>query len=459
MQEVPLALYGPGWVRSQGLVDLPREVTVADIAPTLAELMDTPFPARRPGHILHEALLPEGRRPGPPPVVVVVVWDGGGSNVLQYWPNAWPFLAELIDGGTGLEDAVVGSSPSLTPPVHATIGTGAFPEAHGIVDIPQRVGGTIADSYANLTPSNLLVTALAEIHDEHHGNAAEIAMFGERGWLLGMIGHGAYRAEGDRDVAVLVSGGTVTSNEQWYRLPDYLDDLPTNEREIEATDALDGEQDGTWMGHSLASVQGTIYSPVWLLYQNRIVRALLEGEGFGRDAIPDMLFLNYKAIDHVGHRFNMVNPEMEATIRVADRALQELTQILDEEVGAGRWVLAFTADHGQAPDPVTVDAWPIGLPEIRRDVARHFGVEASALIDESRPLGLWLDRSEMRRNDITEEAVSRFLLNYRLGDNLPGSIPPNYAGRKEEQLFEAVFPSRRIGEIWDCARVEKAGTD
>ena len=454
MQEVPLVFYGPGWVRPSGDTEIGREVTVADLAPTLAELMGTPFPDDRPGRVIEEVLVPAERRRTAPAAIVVVVWDGAGINALTRWPDAWPFLEGLIEEGANAKGAIVGSSPSLTPPVHATIGTGTFPDTHGIVDIPQRVDGEIADSYADNTASNLRVRALAEIHDEHHDNAARIAMFGERAWLLGMIGQGAYRETGDRDVAVLVRGGKLITNPDWYTLPGYLDELPSIDQDVERVDAIDGELDGAWMGHPLDNPGNVTYSPVWPYYQNRISHSILQGEDFGEDSITDLFFTNYKAIDHVGHRYNMVNPEMEVTIEASDDALGELVEILDETVGERRWVLALTADHGQAPDPRTFDAWPVDLNEVGADVARHFELDTDELIEDSRPLGMWLDPDVMESNGITEDAIARFLLDYTIEDNVRENreVPDGYSEMMQDQVFEAVFPSRDIPSIWNCAR-------
>ena len=55
--EVPLLLYGPGYIRAQGAVD--RTVTLADIAPTQGELVGFEFDAPD-GAPLTEALVPEG---------------------------------------------------------------------------------------------------------------------------------------------------------------------------------------------------------------------------------------------------------------------------------------------------------------------------------------------------------------------------------------------------------------
>ncbi|MFN2589393.1 MAG: hypothetical protein ABR518_01315, partial [Actinomycetota bacterium] len=86
-QRVPLLLYGPGYIR-QG-VWTERPVDLADVAPTLAELLGMPFRAPA-GEVLGEALVPAARRPDPPRIVLVVVHDGGGWNVLRQWLSAWP---------------------------------------------------------------------------------------------------------------------------------------------------------------------------------------------------------------------------------------------------------------------------------------------------------------------------------------------------------------------------------
>ena len=51
--------------------------------------------------------------------------------------------------GTDFVHATVGSSPTSTAQDHATIGTGAFPDHHGIVGHHFRVGGKLTSPWAN----------------------------------------------------------------------------------------------------------------------------------------------------------------------------------------------------------------------------------------------------------------------------------------------------------------------
>ena len=100
------------------------EATLADIAPTVATWLDFPFEAPD-GHELVEATQ-EDQVPAPR-LIVTLVWDGGGRDVLDRWPDDWPFLASLVERGTWYEDATVGSSPTNTPPSHATMGSRSLP--------------------------------------------------------------------------------------------------------------------------------------------------------------------------------------------------------------------------------------------------------------------------------------------------------------------------------------------
>ena len=137
-QDVPVFLYGPGYVRP-GVYDDP--ITLADLAPTTGALLKFTFDAPD-GVAQTAALLPEGERPLPA-LVVTVVWDSGGDDVLERWPDVWPYLRSLEPDGAWFTNATVGASPSNTPTAHATIGTGAFPMRHGFVDEYVRINGAI----------------------------------------------------------------------------------------------------------------------------------------------------------------------------------------------------------------------------------------------------------------------------------------------------------------------------
>ena len=460
LQRVPLVLVGPGYIRPLGAVSVDRETSVADIAPTLAELLGVNEPNEGPGRPLDEVLVAQPARSDPPKIIVTVVWDGGGTDVLQAWPDAWPRLAELMDQGAALTGAVVGSAPSTTPPVHATIGTGVWPSEHGIVDLTQRRGDTVPDSYIHkegpFDPVQLEVPTLADVYDRQMDNAPRIALVGYRGWHLGMMGHGARIPGGDKDVAAIIDrdGGPVTTSREWYSLPAYLRDLDGLEEDTRAADLADGELDGRWRSVDLNDPVTLQYSPAYTLYQTRLLEALITKEDLGGDAITDMVFVNYKQIDDVGHFYNMLSPEMEEIVEYSDAALGELVDLLDATAGRGNWVVVLTADHGETPDLRAIGGWPIDQNALRDVVAGHFDVAADDLFLQERTMGFWFDSAFRRRHGITLEEVADVIIDLRLGDTLgEGEDPPAmYADHVEDPLFEAAFPGDRLDDVWRCAR-------
>jgi predicted AlkP superfamily pyrophosphatase or phosphodiesterase len=453
VQGVPLVLYGPGHIPASGPIDASREVTVADITPTLADLLETDIP-RVDGNVLTEALEPD--RPEPPRLIVVVVWDGGGTNVLERWPDAWPGLARLARNGTYYEGATVGSSPSVTPPIHATIGTGVFPNEHGIVDIPQRTGDKVADSWEGTSPKNLTAPSLADIYDLASNNEAVIGMFAERAWQLGMIGHGSAQEGGDRDIAVLTDpetdGGLIT-NEDIYELPEGLEDPALFERVRQEIDLEDGMLDDSWMGHEiLDDPEHYPWTPVWTGYQTEIIKRLIRAENFGQDEVPDLFYVNYKQIDHIGHRWTMASPEMPEAISHADDALSELVDFLDSHVGRERWVLALTADHGAQPPPEDTQGWMIDQDPLTEAVEEHLGVAKGEVVLEDRPVGFWFTPEGRHSEESYAERAASFLTRYSVGDDLEeGETLPSYLS-PTDRVFDAAFPMEHLPAILACAR-------
>ncbi len=455
LQRVPLVFYGPGFVRPIGDVAVEREVTVADLAPTLAELLDFSFPRDRAGRPLKEILVPKQRRPGRPAVVVVVAWDGGGWNVLNTWPKAWPNLARLMAWGASPTEAIVGSSPSVTPSIHTNMGTGAFPDQHGITAILEKVDGEVVGSYPRKSPEHLLISTLADDFDLATGNNSQVGLVAYRPWHLGMIGHGALVPGGDKDIAVIVDlQERLTTNDAFYSIPGYLHDTPGLGSALLEVDLLDGEKDDSWMGHEiLDKPRERRDTPAWVLYQTKLIKTLLRREEFGQDEVPDLFFTNYKQIDEVGHNWNMLSEEMEAILRYSDAALRDLERWLNRNVGRRKWVMVVTADHGQGPDPMTARLWPIRMLTLSNDLAAHFDLEAGELIQESSATGFWLNRDAMESNGITEGEVADFFVNYRLEDNIPTGeeLPEQYESRTRELLFEAAFPGKRMDRVFRCA--------
>jgi hypothetical protein len=443
LARVPLVFYGPGVVPPTG--PLPAPATTADIAPTLASLVGFDGWPERAGRNLARVT----RRGGPRPrLVVVIVWDGGGWNALRRHPAAWPHLRRMSRRGASFPRMVIGSSPSVTAPVHATLGTGTWPRAHGIPALNVR---TPEDDYTDpllyLDPGALRLPTLADLYDAAAGNHPVVGMLASANWHLGMIGHGAAHPGGDRDPVVLLDeDGRTYGNEAIYSLPS-IDDPARLESLTRALDGADGRADRAWRGFSL---EDDLFvkkgNPARVVYQQHLLERLIASARFGADARPDMLFVNFKATDEAGHRWGPGSWQVGRVIAAQDRALGRLTTFLDRRVGRKRWAVVVTADHGQMPYRWESGAWPIAGGELLRDINARFdrdgdGIDVAGRVVSS---GVYLHRSEMADNGLRPGAIARWVGAYTVAQNAQEELPARWRARASEPLFHAVMDRRRI---------------
>lgn len=441
LQEVPLVVYGPGIVPAAG--DVNRPVTLADVAPTYATLMRGAVESD--GAPLHEAadiaaLLEMDERPR---LIVTVVWDGGGWNTLGNWPGDWDNLLRLTREGVNYTNATVGSSPSVTPAVHTTLGTGFFPWRHGITGVPVRdEEGVVVDAFLDGDSSRFIQEpAIAERWDEQNANRAKVAMIGYEPWHLGMIGKGAEKPGGDRDDAAWLDTTTNEwiTNPTHYRLPP-LPGLDALRPLLDELDLVDGNDDERWERVPLDDPARWEETPAFIRFHGLALQRLISQEGYGSDAITDLIYTNFKQIDRVGHYFNVDSPEVNASVRASDEVLGELVDFLDDEVGRGRYVVVVTADHGQQFDAPDVDGYGIAPKEVQADIDAEFGPITRAVW----PTEVFLLTDEMRARDVEVADVARFLRGYTLGENEPGDAYTGPFG-PSDRLFALAVPSQLVG--------------
>lgn len=459
-QDVPLVLFGRGFIKQGYVSDAPA--TVADLAPTFARLLDYDGLGKVDGRPLDEALTASGAG-RTPRLVVTLVWDGGGDNLLEQWPDAWPHLRDLMDRGAVFTRATVGSSPSITPSIHATIGTGLFPRRHGISDTKIRVRGKVVDAWQGRRPRFLRAPTLGDLWDADNDNAPMVGMMARDAWHLGMIGHGASLPGADKDIAVLDRLGVMefTTNERAYRLPPYFSTLDGLEDALDEVDRRDGEADNRWLGNVVVPYDGKArYTPGWTIYQTQKVIELLEAEGFGADDVADLFYVNYKSTDLAGHLWNLVEPEVRDALVEQDRQLPVLIDALDRLVGPRNYVLAITADHGLTPYPEVTRGWSIETQDLSKDIEERFDrvTPNKPIIMSNRGYQLMLDKGELRRNDITAADVAEFVREYRIADNVTptNKVLPRFEGRTDEHLYLAAMTPDQWHKALTCARAAAA---
>jgi hypothetical protein len=458
LQEVPLLFYGRGYIEKLGRISPNRDVSLVDVAPTLAEIMKFDSWPRRQGTVLAKAIKPS---PRPPTLVVVIVMDGAGWNDLEYWPDRWPNLRRLMQDGTSFENATVGSSPSITPSIHTNLSTGTYPRFHEVTGITVRTeSGKLTGGFseksrqsgAEYTVPDVAITrsTLADEWDLANGNEAKIGALLPGNFPLGMVGIGTAQAGGDEDIVGFTVKTTWTTKTPYYTLPDYVNspDLSVG-RDISAVDRSDGKADGQWQGHDIRPIDAT---PALAPWQTRVAKEIIVNEGFGKDELTDMFFMNYKAPDFAGHRWNMIAAEQGDVIESVDAAIGDLVEWLDENVRPDNYVVVITADHGQTP--LKAGGWPIRRPEVVEDLNQRFDHvdNERSLVQATSASSLFLDAEEMAANNVTASQTASFLSRYTVRANLPSGedLPPAWQDRGNERVFSAVFPGGKLPAVVRC---------
>ncbi len=453
-QDIPMFWYGPGHIAPAGVVE--RPVTLAGVAPTQAELLGFGF-RPKDGSPMVEAI---ARHDTPPRLIVTMIWDAGGRNVLERWKDDWPYLASLIPDGTWYERATVGSSPTSTAQTHATLGTGAFPDAHGIVAHRMRIGAELTTPWAE-GPAYLIEPTLADVYDRAMSDEPLVGAVGTVSIHMGMLGHGSMWGGGDRDLAIVrekVGAETLgAEGSEWnlppqlapyYRFPGYVNDVAGFDDDVRAMDANDGRLDGKWRSNDIETLLQGFDTPARIPYQTRVVEEIITREGFGADEVPDLLFVNYKMIDYISHVWTVNSPEMRDAVRGQDEALEGFVNFLDDTVGEGQWALVLTADHGSIPDPKVTGAFQISTVPIQSGINEAFDRDGDEthIVELIQPTQIFVNEAELKQNGHTLEEVARWIMDLRKADTaLPDVTVP--AGEVDDLVFQAAFPSEVMSDL------------
>jgi len=459
-QRIPLLIHGSGVVRP-GSYDAP--VTLADVAPTAAQILRFPGFRAPDGRPLTEALIPAPQR-RLPRLVVTVIWDSAGNDLLNRWREGWPGLRELAGDSAWFTNAAVGATPSNTPPSHATIGTGAFPMTHGVPDEYVRFDGRI-ERPLHLGPKVLRVPTLGDRYDLALGNRPEVGLVGSLSAHLLMMGRGSFVHGADRDIAVTrepnstATGGDDTAPRwrlpggmsSYYSFPEYVNDPAMARgflRRIDELDRADGEADGRWRDHEISSLLGGWETPARSAWQTDLIEAVIERQGFGADEVPDLLYVNYKMLDSLGHKYSADGVELLDGLRAQDQELDRLVRLLDELVGRGEWVMFLTADHGMARDPAVTGAERYEAGQLAESIEATFGSPDDRVVQRTRPTQIWLDTDALAASGSTVDDVALHLWSLTRAEVVTGD---EEVERPDEPAFLAAIPTSSVQEL-PCLR-------
>jgi hypothetical protein len=447
---VPLVVWGPGLVEPLVRDD---EVTLADLAPTTAHLAGARFEAP------DGMVLPGISRPSTPPrVIVTLVIDGGGWNVLQLWPRAWPNLARLMRSGTTYRNARMGSFPNVTASAHATIGTGAFPRTHGISGHHLRYRGGIRAAWGSVgqaDPRFLQVPTLADVWREETGRRSWLGEIGYQIWHVGMIGAGGGPSGGGPPMAVYwdeTVSRWASQNPDLYRLPS----------EVPPPAAL-ADLVRRYFGQASAEVlaeggRALCCSPPIVRYQGDLVLTTIEREGVGRREATDLLYVNYKAPDYAGHTYNMLAEEERVALEAVDREIGRLVGSLERRFRPGEYALIVTADHGQCPLVEASGGVRLDLLKLAQDLQGPFGWSSRRIVQGIRPSEVFVDPRAVGEGGVSLNELATGLAAYRYGDNIGPYVRDAEIdrARTERPEFAAVLPGEYIAGLTE-AMIARAG--
>ena len=322
-------------------------------------------------------------------------------------------LARLREEGYQFANAAHGHAVTHTAPGHAVLATGVHPYRSGIVanswqerdaddpsgwrsmyavedetsplvglTPPGFASGSEMDPTDGRSPRNLQVEGLADWTIAHDRGARAIAVSAKDRAAITLAGRA-----GEAYWLAAETGRFVTSTYYSDTLPTWVEafnsevmpglsadtaweSMATPEMaQLARPDEAEYEADGvhSTFPHilSLEADSSAAARGEWLFRTTPkadeavlefAYRAITELE-LGQRGSVDYLAVSLSATDYIGHRYGPFSQEQLSNLIHLDRALGRFFAYLDESVGAGKWVMALSSDHGVATMPEASIEW------------------------------------------------------------------------------------------------------
>jgi predicted AlkP superfamily pyrophosphatase or phosphodiesterase len=313
-----------------------------------------------------------------PRLVVILVIDQFRGDYLERWrsqfgPNGFRMLMER---GAWFTECYYDYANLRTAPGHATLGTGAYTNGHGIMandwydedrngifaSVKDKDFKVVGVSQGDgVSPRNLLATTF--------GDELKLATQGRsRVFGIALKNHSAVLPVGHTaDAAFWIDKDTglwVTST--YYRkdgtLPGWaqkFNDEKHNEKYwgLEFKDSAGkvlrttarGQKDID--GSPLDFYETIGRTPFATDYTFEFARALITSEALGKSDTTDLLSISISGYDILGHKVGPDSPQQAAETLALDRQLAEFLAFLGRQIGMENVWIALSADHGVAPLP------------------------------------------------------------------------------------------------------------
>lgn len=321
----------------------------------------------------------------PPRLVVLVVID--------QWP-AWAFAQKHAAFEHGFRRLLgegqwrTGEHPSaatLTAPGHALLGTGHPTATSGIVanEWYHRELGKRLQSVEDGDARSARWLRVPGLADNFDGRAVAVSLK-DRSAIL-TLGH--------RGTPIWYGGGKWKSTGE---LPAWLPAIDPDRvhapwQPLDAArlaqlapdgDAQPGEVGEKKFGPTFPHEPDATGDPADAVFSQPLGNTLVLEAATAAIPHADLLVISLSAHDYIGHGWGQESWEMwDAELRL-DRELGAFLAALDREVGAGRWSMIVTSDHGASPMPERGKGGRIVFEEL------HAALERAA--DDSLGEGTWV---------------------------------------------------------------------
>jgi predicted AlkP superfamily pyrophosphatase or phosphodiesterase len=322
---------------------------------------------------------------GRPKLIVIVVIDQFRGDYLERDRDKFKGrgFKLFMDEGAWFTNCYYDYANTKTAPGHATIGTGAYSDGHGIdsndwwdasrswehkvssvqderyqlvdlpaVSIPANQPGAPANApkfIIGASPRNLRATTLGdELRLATNGRSRVYGIsLKDRASILpaGQSANGAFWIDQS-------SGQFTTSTYYMEHLPAWAAAFNAGPRIAQAE--REAMVEGTSQFYDLVGRM-----PAANAYELDFAKALITGEKLGQNGVTDLLVVSLSPNDIQGHQFGPDSEIQEQMILSLDRDLDNFTTWLDKTVGLPNVWMALSADHGIAPIPA--DAAQLGI--------------------------------------------------------------------------------------------------
>ncbi len=360
----------------------------------------------------------EASHPARPKLIVMIVVDQMRADYIEKFQGQWNGgLKRMVNEGAWFRSAAYPYAATETCVGHATISTGSFPNAHGMIgnswwdrDLNKSITCTFDPKAKNIayaggtakdgdSAARMMMPSFAEELKFQTGGATRVVALSLKARAsITLAGHSA-------DAVTWYDGGSWITSSVYGSMPfmeefaskhpvatdygkEWTPALPQMSYlyDDKAIGAADLGSFGATLPHPLKGKEGssapdeTFYqqwtaSPFADTYLTNMAEAAIDSLGLGKGAGTDYLGISYSTVDYVGHAFGPRSHEIQDVLIRLDRDLGGLLDFLDKKVGRGNYIVALSADHGVAPIPsdmqkTGVSAGVLNVAELQQQIEK-----------------------------------------------------------------------------------------